>query len=281
MLSAVAVALMAQGSQSYAADAIAAPHQQISSRSTLIFSAPPRESEQAGKNKYEPIAEYLSKVLGKPVIYRHPGTWGVYRTEMLRGKYDILFDGPHFNAYRAQKLRHNILAKAPIQHQFVVITQKNNNKIKKVGNLTGRTVCAHAPPNLGTLTLLNNFSNPMRQPIIMNTKGWKNIYEGVASGKCNGGILPIANLNKFDAARTNVRIIYKDRTLPNQAFSVGPRLSSQDQLRVAKALTSDSAEQPTRNLRAAYRVGERFVPANNKEYKGVEVYLKHEWGYYD
>lgn len=262
-------------------DAVAAPHKGKSFGEALVFSAPPRETEQAGKSKYEPIADYLSRELGRPVVYKHPGTWGVYRTEMLKGKYDILFDGPHFNAYRAEKLRHNILAKIPIKHQFVVITSRSNKIIKKVTDLAGRSVCAHAPPNLGTLTLLNNFDNPMRQPVILNTKGWKNIYKGVVQRRCIGGILPLANLNKYDANQNNIRIVHRDRALPNQAFSAGPRLSSSDQTRIMRALTSDRASSPTANLRSAYRVGDRFVPASNREYRGVAVYLKNEWGYYD
>ena len=80
----------------------------------LVFSAPPRETPTIGNKRYQPIASYLSKVLGRKVVYKHPGTWGAYRTEMLQGDYDIVFDGPHFNSYRAEKMKYNILAKIPV-----------------------------------------------------------------------------------------------------------------------------------------------------------------------
>ncbi|HKQ31288.1 MAG TPA: PhnD/SsuA/transferrin family substrate-binding protein, partial [Burkholderiales bacterium] len=60
----------------------------------LIFTSAPRETVADGTKIYGPVAEYLSKALGKKVVYRHPGTWGAYRSEMLRGDYDIIFDGP-------------------------------------------------------------------------------------------------------------------------------------------------------------------------------------------
>lgn len=246
----------------------------------IIFAAPPRENTAAGEAKYGPIADYLTKVLNKKVIYKHPGTWGVYRTEMLQGKYDIVFDGPHFNSYRAEKLNHNILVKIPVRHEFVVIVKKGEKRFTDIDQLAGRTFCTHAPPNLGTLTLLSQFPNPSRQPAIINTKGWKNIYNGVQSGKCTAGILPIINLRKYDASGALATIVWKNRALPNQAFSAGPRLTNAEQRKIATALVSRNSREATAKLRAAYRVGEKFEMATNQEYLGVSEYLKNEWGYY-
>ena len=246
----------------------------------LVFSAPPRETSEVGVQKYRPVAAYLSKVLGRKVVYKHPGTWGVYRTKMLSGDYDLLFDGPHFNSYRAEKLQHNILAKIAKRHEFVVIVKKGSgDRYTGIEKMAGRTFCTHAPPNLGTLTLLSQFNNPARQPVIINTKGWGKIYEGVISGKCVSGILPILNLTKYDT-EGKVRIVFRANAMPNQAFSAGPRISPEDQAKIAAALVSPEAREPTEKLRAAYKVGESFVAASNQEYTGIAEYLKNEWGYY-
>ena len=55
----------------------------------LIFAASPRETPAEGLEVYQPMLDYLSKAIGKKIVYRHPGTWGVYRTEMVRGAYDL------------------------------------------------------------------------------------------------------------------------------------------------------------------------------------------------
>ena len=275
------LALVFTSPATLAADALAIEKSQTAiNEDAIIFTAPPRENPLAGKAKYGPVADYLTRVLNKKVVYRHPGTWGVYRTKMLKGEYDIIFDGPHFNSYRAEKLKHNILVKIPIRHEFVVIVKKGKNRYNGIDQLAGRTFCTHAPPNLGTLTLLSQFPNPSRQPAIINTKGWKNIYNGVQSGKCTAGILPIINLRKYDAAGTHTSIVWKNRALPNQAFSAGPRLSNKEQKKIALALVSSSASAATSKLRAAYRVGKKFELATNQEYVGVSEYLKNEWGYY-
>jgi ABC-type phosphate/phosphonate transport system substrate-binding protein len=228
---------------------------------------------------YQPVADYLSQAIGKKVKYQHPGTWGVYRTEMLKGSYDIIFDGPHFNSYRMEKLSHNILVKIPERHEFAVIVKKDGKPFQNVRQMAGRTFCTHAPPNLGTLVLLSQFDNPSRQPVIVNTKGWDKIYEGVVAGKCVGGILPVLNLKKYD--RTGLtRIVFKTPAMPNQAFSAGPRVSLEDQAKIAQALSSPDAAGPTEKLRATYKVGNSFALANNKEYNGLAEYLRDEWGYY-
>jgi ABC-type phosphate/phosphonate transport system substrate-binding protein len=254
------------------------PERIADEQGALVFTAPPRETPEQGKEIYQPIAEYLSKVIGKKIVYQHPGTWGVYRTEMLKGSYDLIFDGPHFNSYRMDKLHHNILAKIPERHEFVVIVRKEQ-KFSALSQMAGYTFCTHAPPNLGTLVLLSQFDNPARQPVIVNTKGWENIYDGVLNGKCVGGVLPLANLQKYDRTGAT-RMVFKTQAMPNQAFSAGPRISLEDQAKIATALTSPDAAGPTAKLRSVYRVGDSFALANNQEYRGLATYLRNEWGYY-
>lgn len=254
------------------------PERIVEEQEALVFTAPPRETPEAGIEIYQPVADYLSHAIGKKVRYKHPGTWGVYRTEMLKGSYDIIFDGPHFNSYRMEKLSHNILVKIPERHEFVVIVRKDKS-FQNLSQMAGRSFCTHAPPNLGTLVLLSQFDNPSRQPVIISTNGWENIYNGVASGKCAGGVLPMANLKKVDKANI-ARVIFKTAAMPNQAFSAGPRVSLEDQMKLAQALASPDAAVPTEKLRAAYKVGDGFALANNQEYQGLAVYLRNEWGYY-
>jgi ABC-type phosphate/phosphonate transport system substrate-binding protein len=283
-------ALPAYGADPYLKDAITAPPKSSktsfappisntahSDTATLVFTSAPRETALEGQQIYGPIATYLSKALGKQVTYRHPGTWGAYRSEMLKGSYDIVFDGPHLNSYRAERLNHNVLVKLPGRHEFVIIVRKDD-KFTSISQMGGRTFCSHAPPNLGALILISQFDNPARQPAILPTDGWDKIYEGVSSGRCAGGILPMANLKKLDA-NESVRVIFKTPGLPNQAFSAGPRLTAQEQTKIAAALTAPEAAQATEKLRAAFKADE-LLSAHNAEYSGIANYLRNEWGYY-
>lgn len=246
---------------------------------TLIFSAPPRETAAEGTATYGPIAEYLSQNLGKPVVYKHPDNWLTYQTEMQKGSYDIVFDGPHFTGWRINKMQHNPLVKFPGEHLFVVVVKKDDARVAEIKQLIGRPVCGMASPNLGTLTLLNQFDNPVRQPVVMNTNGWDNIYKGLISGRCVGAVLPMSNLQKYDKAGTYTRIVYRGLAMPNQAFSAGPRVSHKDQLKIKQALLAKQAEGATAQLRQVYAMENALVPATREEYVALGDMLKDVWGY--
>lgn len=246
---------------------------------TYVFSAPPRESAQAAAEIYGPIADYLSAVTGKKVVYRQPANWIAYQAEMRKGEYDLVFDGPHFNAWRVANLQHNILAKAPGEHSFVVVVKKGNDKVRELKQLAGRGICGMTPPNLGTLTVLNEFDNPMRQPLIVSTDGWAKIYDGMQANRCTAAILPARNLAKFDPQGMSTRVVFKAKAYPNQAFSAGPRVAAEDQAKIARALSAPEARIATGKLRDAYAVNGDFQAANKDEYAGVAGILKDTWGY--
>jgi len=246
---------------------------------TYVFSAPPRESVQAAAEIYGPIAEYLSAVTGKKVVYRQPANWIAYQAEMRKGDYDLVFDGPHFNAWRAANLQHNILVKAPGEHSFVVVVKKDNDKVRELKQLTGRGICGMSPPSLGTLTVLNEFDNPMRQPLIVSTDSWSNIYSGMQTGRCTAAILPARNLAALDPQGTATRVVFKAKAYPNQAFSAGPRVTPEDQVKIARALSAPNARTATAKLREAYALNGDFQTAAKDEYAGVASILKDTWGY--
>ncbi len=244
----------------------------------LVLSAPPRETAEEAKAIYQPVAEYLSKITGRRIVYRHPGTWGGYRSEMLRGGYDLVFDGPHFNSYRIEKLNHNVLVRIPAIHEFVVVARQGG-EFRNMSDLAGRRICTHAPPNLGTLVLLSQFENPARQPVIRDTNGWNEIFAGVASGRCDAGVMPLANLKQLDPSG-RMTVLFKSKPMLNQAISAGPRLTPAEQNKISTALLSPEAAGPTARLRAEYKIGPSFAAATNRQYEGLSHYLRNEWGYY-
>jgi ABC-type phosphate/phosphonate transport system substrate-binding protein len=279
-VSAVAVALVAGGGAYYyyqPVQAKPAPAAVQVSNNELIFTAPPRESAEVGNATYKPIADYLSKVIGKKVVYKHSATWGVYRTEMLNDSYDITFDGPHFLDYRIQKFGHHALAKIEQPLAFSIIVPRDD-KIDSPSGLAGKTFCGQSPPNLGSLTALSQFDNPSRQPVFVPTKGWKEIYDNVVSRRCAGGVIATANLKKFDKDGL-AKVIYQSKGVPNQAFSASSRVTPEDRAKIAAALAGPDAAVPTERLRARFNVGEGFVAANNEEFAGIAQLLRNEFGF--
>lgn len=252
----------------------------LTSSDELVLSAAPREDAAEGERLYGPVAEYLSKSLDKKVVYKHAGNWGVYQGLMQKGAYDIVFDGAHFNSWRVDRAQHNVLLKVPGDHVFVVLVKKDNERLREIKQIAGRTLCAHAPPNLGTLTALKEFENPARQPIIVNIDGWKEIYQGMIGGKCVAAVIPLKAFEKFEKDKGHqAKIIFRGATVPDNGLSAGPRLNAQDQQKLAQVLLSPEGEKATANLREKYAGNKPFIATTNKEFSGLSSYLKNEWGY--
>ena len=244
----------------------------------LLFTAAPLESSQTAAGIYEPIARYLGQALNRPVVYRYVGNWGVYRTQMQRGDYDLVFDGPHFTSYRLEKLRHQLLVRLPDTFQYVTVA-RDDFVFVGMQRLYRNNFCAFSSPNLGTLMLLDLFDNPARQPHITAAASSDEIYQGVVGKRCAAGVLPLAHFRRLNQDG-RVRVLYTSDALPGQALSAGPRVSPDERLQLINALVSPAASGPTAPLRAAWRTEGGLVRANAEDYLPFSRYLRNEWGFY-
>ena len=242
------------------------------SNAELIFSAPPRESKQAGIDLYGPLVEHLSELIGEKVSYQYPKNWLQYQRNLRKGKYDIVFDGPHLVSWRMANLNHEVLVKLPGKLEFLVITDAQNAEIKNIKDLIGKKICAIPPPDLSTLMAINLFSNPARQPIIWGVKGGNGrVFEAFESGECSAMVLRSSYyLKKLRAEnRANKTILYKSIPLPNQAISVSRRIKKIDRLRIIRSLTLGKGRRIS--IPIANRFGGNkarpFVAATKKEYR--------------
>lgn len=243
----------------------------------FVFSAPPRGSYAEEVATYQPIMEHLSRVTGKRFVYKYSDNWLSYSKEMTNGAYDLVFDGPAFNGWRMDKMNHTPLVKLPEDFVFVVIARKDNAQITELKHVAGRKVCAHAPPNLGTLTLLSQFDNPARQPVIHQVMGWDNNYKAMMEGQCVATVVPIKNFEKND--KGTAKILYRHRAMPNQAFSAGPRIALELRSKIQQALLSEEGKAATAKLRSVY-AGKDLVTAKAEEYAGLGRLLKDSLYYY-
>lgn len=236
----------------------------------IILTAPPRESAEAGEKLYGPIAAHLTKTIGNKVTYKHPGNWMTYQRDMRNDKYDIVFDGPHFVSWRMAHLGHEVLVKLPGTLQFALVTDTKNTKYNKPDDLIGKNICGISPPNLSTLSVLDIFRNPVRQPVIKGIKGGMGkVYASFKSGKCDAAVLRTSFHKKKldDKQRSEMKQLYMSKNLPNQAISVSPRISPQSKRKIADALTIGDGVASTAGI--VKRFGGKaksFIHAKNDEY---------------
>lgn len=247
----------------------------------LILSAPPRETAEAGQKMYGPIARHLSETLGVTVKYEHPGNWLNYQREMRNDKYDIVFDGPHFIAWREVHLGHEALLRLPGKLQFLLVTDKSSRVFNKPADLIGKNICGISPPNLSTLSVLDYYRNPVRQPVIKGIKGGMGkVFKSFASkdkSKCDAAVLRTAFHKKKlkDEQRATLKTLFTSKAMPNQGISVSRRVSPELKLRIKTGLTGAKGMVSTKML--LKRFGGKatsLIPAKSAEYAGYNDLLE-------
>ena len=100
------------------------------------------------------------------------------------------------------------------------------------------------------------------------------------AGKCAAAVIPLAKLEQFEKNGAKTRIVFRAKTLPDNAFSAGPRLTTEDQAKIVQALMSAEGKDATEALRHKYAADKTFVQATNEEYASLGEFLRNEWGYY-
>lgn len=251
----------------------------VPANADLVMSAPPRAKAEAEKQVYEPVAEYLGKILGERVEYRHPADWGIYQAEMQSGTYDIVFDGPHFTQWRVARQNHEILVKTPGDLVFVVVVKDADSKYRKLTDLRGHTICGLAPPNLATQTVLNTFGVG-REPNLVLSPSFPAALSEMLSGKCAGAIMPEPMYKNLHAKEPNKsRVIYTSKGYPNQTITAGKKISAAKKKLLRERLVAPEAMKAMPAFMKQYTGGKGLEPANPQDYIGMEIYLKDSWGF--
>jgi len=230
----------------------------VQTERTYIFSAPPRESYEDGMKQYGAIAAYLSRVTGKKIEYVHQTNWISYLQGIKQGDYDIVFDGPHFNAWRNRYLNHEPIARIDFP---CTDTERATGKCKtfkpewfmvyregtNTSRLSGRTFCLHAPPNFGTLSLMHTkFPDPAHQPYIKEMKGWIKMVKAVRdnTNECDFTVSRMKHIKSVDPAGQVLAYDAFDAFV-QQGFTMSKDLPADMRAKIAAALLSEEGRQAT------------------------------------
>jgi ABC-type phosphate/phosphonate transport system substrate-binding protein len=248
----------------------------------LILTAPPRETVQRGKEMYDPIAKKLTEALGQKVVYKHPKSWADYATKMRDGYYDIVFDGPHFVAWRQKNLKHIPVVSLPGSLEFYVVTNKNNDQINNKRDLIGRKICGMPSPHLATDLVFDIFKNPVIQPVIYEVRGGqRKSYKAFKEGKCQATIFRTTLYKRLpDKIRNTLKIVAKTRALPNQTISVSQRLHDQTKVIADTLLSKDGKMVADKLLSRFSKRKKKFIRADPKKFVGAADILEGVvWGW--
>ncbi len=271
MISLLVVVGVAWNSPVYAAD-----------DDVITFTTAPTQSLAQTKKIYGPLVDYLAKATGKNIKLVAARNFLEYTSKMRKGEYDIIFDGPHFVSWRMEHTNHQPIARLPGKLVFGVIV-KDGGVINNVKQLIGKKVCAVNSPNLATLMILDSFPNPVRQPVIISARSFKDAFKCLKSGKGKAAFLPMGFWKKFKkkGKTDGLRVLYttKKNPLPTRTFSISKRLDVATRSAIQKALLNTEGQEGAQPLLKRFR-RKNFVDAPSSEFKGLSRLLLSVWGFH-
>lgn len=242
-------------------------HEVAAASSDLTLGATPDEGDVAGAGE---LAAYLSRALGRRVVYAPTNNWLTYSKDMTQGRYDLVLDSAHLTAWRTERLQHAPLVKSADSSAFVLVAHANDTVTRDLAALRGRAICAPPAPNLGALAIMAQFPNPARQPHIVPVADWDAAHQGLVTGKCTAAILPARTVQSY---RDVGAVLYRTRNFPGVALSAGPRVNGVLQAKIVAALTSDEGAQATKRVRE-FIGASAWMPTHNEDYVGLSAMLK-------
>ena len=247
-----------------------------------ILTAPPRENADLGKETYQPLADYLSQLLGDKVVYQQPSGWFDYTQKMREGRYDIIFDGPHFAAWRVKHLQHIPIVVLPGTLDFILVAKANDQEITKTSDLNGKKICGMLSPNLGTSLVYELFENPVLQPVIEEVRGgMQEVYNAFDSAHCRAAILRNHYFNNLpETEKAKLKIIAKTKSMPNQTITISKRLEKNAR-QIADFMVSQEGAMAAQGLLSRYSRGAPYFEATSSDrYEGIEDLLEGVvWGW--
>ena len=200
---------------------------------------------------------------------------------MKNDYYDVVLDGPHFISWRMEMLGHTPVVRFSGALKFMVLVSKDNS-VATLDELGGHLICALAPPNMATLSIQNEFDNPMRQPLILEVTDFKSGFKSMLAGKCQAAILPVGvykRMNKEGKVDEKAKIIFRSTPIPQQGFSVSKGITPELRSQIAEALMSEDGHAATAVVRKRFGGNKDLKVTNLEEYQGYFRYLRDFWGF--
>jgi len=245
----------------------------------LVFSTPPTQSPKTTIRNYKPMVDYISEAIGEQIIIDAPKNFQEYTKKMREGKYDLIFDGPHFIKWRIEKQNHVVIAKQPGELHFVIVVKKGAG-FRKLRDLWGRRVCSPAVPHLGTLTLLKLYDNPLREPQIVSVQSFKHALQCLKQGKGSAALVRDKYWLKTKVDKSDLELMYYTRRkMPARGLTVNHRVSKAAQLKITQALTSKKGRKFSEKAFSTIGGG-RFVKAEKTDYKDLDNIINIVWGFH-
>jgi phosphonate transport system substrate-binding protein len=254
---------------------VSTPHAQDNA---FVFAIQPIQNEFDTKKAFQPLAEYLSRVIGQPIRVQTYPNFIAYWSATLKGDaYDLVLDAAHFTDYRVQRQRFEVLAKQPAALSFSLIVRDDALVLDPL-ELVGKKIATLGPPSVGAARLEAMYPNPSRQPIVVEASDSTAAVAMLRKKQVDGAMVPTVLVSAQMAGGGGLSVVSTTPQIPAPGISAGPRVPGPVKEKIRIALTDAGKTDEGRKMLQKINFTE-FEPANNNTYRGQSVILRDTWGY--
>ena len=188
---------------------------------------PPRELEKI----YAPMAADISRVIGKPVIFRTSSSYQKFMEQLDNQEFDIAFVQPFDYIRIADKYGYTPLATRQEMLSAILVIQQDSS-IQSIKDLNGKTIAL--PPVVAAVSyliknhLLKNGLKTGEDVTIVHTHSHVSCMQKVLSGKADACGTAAPALRFFEyKMKVSLRAIGRTRSIPHTLFSIHPRVPAE------------------------------------------------------
>ncbi len=244
----------------------------------LVLIIQPILSAERTRQAFQPLADYLGRVTGRPCEIRTLPNFLAYWEVIRRNRgYHLVLDAAHFTDYRVQKLSFRVLAKIPDTVSYSLIVHESNPVFDPI-ELTGRTIASLGPPSIGAARLNSLFLNPSRQPIIVEVESAEEAMDLLLKHNVQAAVLPTPLVSQQMAQGGGIYVVTTTEPIPHIALSAAPTVDAALVERIRTALLNADKTEEGRAMLKAINFP-KFDPATPQMYAGHSNILKEYWGY--
>jgi len=240
----------------------------------LVLSIYPYFASTEIYKRFSPLADHLSKELGRPITIHVANTYDAHVNEVVKGTVDIAFMGPvSYVKLTKRSGRVPILAAFETQegrtYRGVIFVNKNS-PIRTLAQVRGKTFAfgdvnstmSHLVPRFMLMKAGIGVKDLSRYEFLTNHE---NTALGVLSGNFDAGALKKDVYNQY--ASQGLRVLATSEPMPDHVFIARPGLPNETVRRISAILCSlNRSEEGRRILISIQNNLTSLVPAQNADY---------------
>ena len=247
----------------------------VNATAALVFSASPRSDLGNNDKALQSLVSYLEEVLGEPVVFDRPENWQDYTRKMRGGKYDIVFDAPHFSSWRIKNIDHEPVVRVPGTLGYKLVVNRISEGLNSISDLVRVQICAPQSPDLSTMTVYSMFTNPVYMPQIKEIKGdSKALYAALRKGECGAAVISNDEYTRIvPSEKREVKVVAESDPVPAYTITISPRLLGKKMLMTRMLVSAQGVRAAADVMMSLGKRDQSLIPVDKRDYQDLDQLL--------